>query len=358
MKSVHELYLSNRDKEIVDNTPCARSYCNNDGRRLIWARDYTHARVRNGSVMTVESIRLVRERPNTTITASLKLFLDSIPISPQILFDIYDTVLPESIAYHKGVIEQNKRNKKHKTDAFEGKIFDLLSYAPWLNNLADSDYFNTLLAPLRKGTSEHWFLTFVTWIPGILFYHFSTTISDDWNAIYQFNLTFTVFNLYLLAPSKATKKAIKAVVDDIRHKYDALSECFKMDFLITSNKIENNQGSSSSASDSSASASSASASSASAITTSSSASASTSGTSSTASEEPDIEIDDSFEISLKAYFNQTNPNNRIFKHILGSELELISKGFFHSAMVKVINVQYMFISDITEEKYKKLALAL
>jgi hypothetical protein len=164
MNSLNRLDLKTRGaiawKEIVLDERCASSYY--QSKYHIWARDYTHAAERNGPVITVRTInRLYKQfEPKTTLLDSLKSYLETIPIGPKIIFDTYDTVLPESRAYHNSVAkrkfdisEKNKVNKKKKVDAMEKEIFSLLSDATWAKLAVGSNYLDTLLAPLRKGTA-------------------------------------------------------------------------------------------------------------------------------------------------------------------------------------------------------------
>jgi hypothetical protein len=124
---------------------------------------------------------------------------------------------------------------------------------------------------------------------------------------------------------------LKAVVDDIHQKYDSLFEFVKLDFLFDKNQSKANQSSSSNANASAK---------------------------SVPHDEPDISVDYSFEISLRAYFHKIFPNNRIFKCATGDQLELISKSHFHEAILQILDIKTMFKEEVEEDRGRGLISTL
>jgi hypothetical protein len=259
-------------------------------------KDYFQGGERNGPVVTAETIgrHLLLD---TSLSASLENYLSTIPIGPITFFDAYDKILPESVAYHKSIerkkIEalENKMNiNKEKFEVIKGTILNKLSNAPWAEFLTGSKYF-------RKVT-EH----------------------------------------LLNAPSKATKKTLQVIVDDIRPKLDALFAFLKLDFLFDSTLNSTNQSNSSSAS-------------------------ANVQVNSYAHEMIDlvrrerrnIAVDHSFEISLKEHFNQRYANNQIYTCITDRAFYMISKFYFHEAIIDLVNVKAMFLEEI-ENQYGEHAV--
>lgn len=76
--------------------------------------DYCQEGERNGHVFTVQAIDHLKTLQATTLAEALKNYLSSIPIGSKILFDTYDEVLPESIAYHEVLSEKNRKIWKEK----------------------------------------------------------------------------------------------------------------------------------------------------------------------------------------------------------------------------------------------------
>jgi hypothetical protein len=140
----------------VDHVRCASS--DYSSRSFIWSHDYSHAGERSGPIITAQLINRLRAIPNTTLSDSLQLHLDSIPIGPQLFFDIHDTVLPESNVYHEGVAKRkletsirNKDSKLKKYEELEVKLIQMIPEAPWRAYITDSVYVKALLEPYRKG---------------------------------------------------------------------------------------------------------------------------------------------------------------------------------------------------------------
>jgi hypothetical protein len=143
-------------KPIVDHVRCASS--DYSSRSFIWFNDYSHAGERSGPIITAQLINRLRAIPNTSISDSLQSYLNSIPIGPQLFFDIYDTVLPESNVYHEGVAKRkfetsirNKDDKLKKYEEIEVKLIQMIPEVPWKTYITDSVYVKALLEPYRKG---------------------------------------------------------------------------------------------------------------------------------------------------------------------------------------------------------------
>jgi hypothetical protein len=237
-----------------------------------FAKDYSQGGERNRPVITVQTMNYLRKLPDKTFTAALENFLHTIPRGPKTFFDNYDKILPESITYH-AIIVQRKREalekkiskKKEKFEVIKDTILNKLSGAPWSNHVENSTYFIKATEGLRH------------------------------------------------APSKATKKALQAIVNDIRPKFDALFVFLTMDFLFDTTQNSNNQLSNNY----------------------------NSGTNANIEgnvlidvvrrERSSLSLDVSFEISLKEYFNQKYPDNQIYAYISERQLDLISKFHFHEA---------------------------
>jgi hypothetical protein len=264
-------------------------------------KDQSQGGERIGPIITAQTIdrlnRLNALQDTITLRTALVDYLGTIPIGPQTFFDSYDEILPESIAYH-ALIEQRKRealvNKfrinYNKFKVIKDTILSKLSGAPWSNHVENSDYFIKATEGLRH------------------------------------------------APSKATKKALQAIVNDIRPKFDALSVFLTMDFLFDTTQNINNQ-----------------------LNNNYNGNANTNSEGNVVidivrRERTSLSLDFSFEISLKEYINQKYPDNRIYAYISERQLDLISKFHFHEAIVDLINVKAMFAQEV-EYQYEEHRIA-
>lgn len=162
-----------------------------------FAMDYIQGGEREGPIITGQTMdRLCSTRGDTTLAVALENYFSSIPIGSKTFFENYDEILLESVVYHKSVeqkrvelLEKKMNINRDKFDVIKDSILNGLSDAPWSEHLPGSLYFDTVTAHLRK------------------------------------------------APSKATKKGLQAIVNDILQKFDALFAFVKMDFLFGTSKI-------------------------------------------------------------------------------------------------------------------------
>lgn len=92
-------------REAVRHDRCASKYIRiwRQLNILILKKDYSQGGgERQGPVITVETIDsiLTQLPPNVTFVSALQSYLNTITIGSQLLFIVYDAVLPESIEYH------------------------------------------------------------------------------------------------------------------------------------------------------------------------------------------------------------------------------------------------------------------
>jgi hypothetical protein len=121
-----------------------------------------------------------------------------------------------------------------------------------------------------------------------------------------------------LAPSKATKKALQAIVDNIYQKYNKLFEFVKLEFLIDSNQSSSSQ-----------------------IQLSSSQTSANSLSNKeidTANGSVIVTTEDSYESSLKKYFNQLFKSNRLFTSISEKNSNLVFNSHSHEALIEIMTV--------------------
>lgn len=67
--------------------------------------DYFQGHERSGPIITSKTITRLRAPPSTILSTPLESYLYTIPIGPEMLFDLYDTILQKSVAYHRSVVK-------------------------------------------------------------------------------------------------------------------------------------------------------------------------------------------------------------------------------------------------------------
>jgi hypothetical protein len=197
--------------------------------------------------------RLCSTLGDTTLAAELENCFSSIPIGSKIFYETYDEILLESVAYYKSIeqkrielLQKKMKINREKFDVIKDSILNKFSEAPWSEYLPGSFYFNKVTTHLRK------------------------------------------------APSKATKKGLQAIANDILQKNYALFAFVKMDFLFSTIHNSSNQSHNSYA-----------------ITNNEGDEV----TDDVRKGRRNIPIDFSFEVSLKEQFNRCYANNKVYRYI-------------------------------------------